>query len=182
MQIAIFGGSFDPVHLAHVAIVEKALKELDIDKLLVVPTYLNPFKSSFHLGPKTRFQLLKKVFKRFNKVEVCDYEINQKKLSYSFDTVSYIRNLYKPSKIYFILGEDNIRNLNNWHKFEELQKMVEFIVATRNGFESDETKHFKKLDIRIKISSSSLRENIDINFIPIEIKDDILNLKKGKSF
>ncbi|MBD3829662.1 MAG: adenylyltransferase/cytidyltransferase family protein, partial [Arcobacter sp.] len=48
MRIAIFGGSFDPIHIAHVAIVETALKQLDIDKLIIVPTYLNPFKNSFY--------------------------------------------------------------------------------------------------------------------------------------
>lgn len=47
MKIAIFGGSFDPIHIAHKKIVETALKELDIDKLIIVPTYLNPFKKDF---------------------------------------------------------------------------------------------------------------------------------------
>ena len=76
MRIAIFGGSFDPIHVAHVTVVKEALKELHIDMVIVVPTYLNPFKSSFYLNPETRFKLLKKVFKEFEKVEICDYEIN----------------------------------------------------------------------------------------------------------
>ena len=52
MKIAIFGGSFDPIHIAHKKIVETALKELDIDKLIIVPTYLNPFKKDFLFEPK----------------------------------------------------------------------------------------------------------------------------------
>ena len=93
MRIAIFGGSFDPIHVAHVTVVEEALKKLNIDLLIVIPTYLNPFKSSFYLNPETRFELLKKVFKEFEKVQVCDYEINQQKTSYSIDTVNYLKNL-----------------------------------------------------------------------------------------
>ena len=58
MRIAIFGGSFDPIHVAHVIVVEEALKKLNIDMMIVVPTYLNPFKSSFYLNPETRFCLL----------------------------------------------------------------------------------------------------------------------------
>ena len=81
MRIAIFGGSFDPIHVAHVTVVKEALKKLHIDILIVVPTYLNPFKSSFYLNPETRFKLLKKVCKEFEKVQICDYEINQKKTS-----------------------------------------------------------------------------------------------------
>ncbi len=178
MRIAIFGGSFDPVHIAHEAIVKTALNELDIDKLIIVPTYLNPFKNSFYLNPITRFKLLKKVFQKVKKVEISDYEINQEKLSYTINTVKYLSNLYNPSKIYLILGEDNIKNLENWYQIEDLRKIVEFVVASRKGFENNEAKKFKNLNIDINISSSELRDKIDIEFIPIEIKDDILNLKK----
>jgi nicotinate-nucleotide adenylyltransferase len=179
VRIAIFGGSFDPVHIAHVAIVEAALENLNIDKLIIVPTYLNPFKNSFYLKPEIRFELLTKVFQKFKKVEISNYEINQKKVSYTVDTVNYLNSLYQPTKIYFILGEDNIENLDKWYKINDLKKMVEFVVATRKGFESNKAKEFKILDINIDISSTLLREHIDMNYVPIEIKDDILNLKKG---
>ncbi len=183
MRIAIFGGSFDPIHTAHVVVVKEALKELHIDMVIVVPTYLNPFKSSFYLDPETRFKLLEKVFKDFDKVQICDYEINQQKTSYSIDTVNYLKNLYNPSKIYFIIGEDNLKTLDKWHEIDKLKELVEFVVASRKGFESKEAKKFKNLDVNINISSSSLRDKIDLNYIPKEIKDDILNLQeKGKSF
>ena len=180
MRIAIFGGSFDPLHLAHVAIVQNALNKLDIDKLIVVPTYLNPFKSSFYLDPQTRFELLKKVFIKFEQVEVSNYEINQLAPSYSINTVNYLKDLYNPSKIYLIIGEDNIKSLNKWYKYDELKKLVEFVVASRAGFETKEANEFKSLDININISSTQLRDKIDLNYIPIEIKDDILNLKRKR--
>lgn len=183
MRIAIFGGSFDPIHTAHVLVVKEALKELHIDMVIVVPTYLNPFKSSFYLDPETRFKLLEKVFKDFERVQICDYEINQQKTSYSIDTVNYLKNLYNPSKIYLIIGEDNLKTLDKWHEIDKLKELVEFVVASRKGFESKEAKEFKNLDVNINISSSSLRDKIDLDYIPKEIKDDILNLQeKGKSF
>ena len=183
MRIAIFGGSFDPIHVAHVTVVKEALKTLDIDLVIVIPTYLNPFKSSFHLNPQTRFKLLEKVFNNFEKVKICDYEINQQKASYSIDTVNYLKNIYNPSKIYLIIGEDNLKSLDKWHEIDKLKELVEFVVASRKGFESKKAKEFKNLDINIDISSSLLRDRIDLNYIPIEIKDDILNLQeKGKSF
>lgn len=73
MKIAIFGGSFDPIHTGHKIIVEEALKVLNIDKLIIVPTYLNPLKKDFLFTPKTRFELLKKVFKDNSKVEISDF-------------------------------------------------------------------------------------------------------------
>ena len=180
MRIAIFGGSFDPIHVAHVTVVKEALKTLNIHMVIVVPTYLNPFKSSFHLNPETRFKLLKKVFKNFEKVQICDYEINQQKASYSIDTVNYLKNIYNPSKIYLIIGEDNLKTLDKWHEIDKLNELVEFVVASRKGFESKKAKEFKNLDINIDISSSLLRDRIDFNFIPIEIKDDILNLQEKR--
>ena len=183
MQIAIFGGSFDPIHVAHVTIVQEALKNLDIDMLVIVPTYLNPFKSRFYLNPQTRFKLIQKVFSKFEKVQICDYEINQQKTSYSIDTVNYLKSIYKPSKIYLIIGEDNLKNLEKWHEIDILKNLVEFVIATRKGFKTKKAKEFKNLDVDIDISSSSLRDKIDFNYIPIEIKNDILNLKeKDKSF
>lgn len=180
MQLAVFGGSFDPVHIAHEAIVNEAVKELDIDKLFVVPTYLNPFKNSFHFKPKIREQLLKKVFFSNQKVEVCDYEIKQNRAVYSIETIKYLKNLYNPSKIYLIIGADNVKNLNKWYKINELKTLVDFVVVSREGFIDSEFAKFKNLKININISSTKLRNKIDLNFIPIQIKEDIIKLQRNK--
>jgi nicotinate-nucleotide adenylyltransferase len=77
MNIAIFGGSFDPPHIGHEKIALKAIKKLDIDKLIVVPTYLNPFKSDSHLDADIRFSLIKRVFENEKKVKVSKYEVKK---------------------------------------------------------------------------------------------------------
>ncbi|MDX4028199.1 nicotinate (nicotinamide) nucleotide adenylyltransferase [Aliarcobacter skirrowii] len=179
MKIAIFGGSFDPIHLAHEKIVKTALEVLDIDKLIIVPTYLNPFKKDFLFEPEIRFKLLKKVFEDDKRVEVCDYEIKQKKLSYTYETIRYIKSLLNPSKIYFIIGEDNLKSLYRWHNIDELKENLEFVVAKRAGYNllSNE---FKTLDINIDISSTRLREKLDLNYVPKVIWEDLKNLKKEK--
>lgn len=180
MQLAIFGGSFDPIHIAHEAIVNKALNSLEIDKIIVVPTYLNPFKSSFHYEPNIRFNLLKKVFNNNPKIEICDYEINQNRPVYSIETVNYLKNLYKPSKIFIIIGEDNIKDLNKWNNINELKELAQFVVFKRSGFENDKLNDFKTLDLNIDISSTQLREKVDLSYIPKQIKEDILELQQTK--
>lgn len=181
MKIAIFGGSFDPIHIGHKIIVEEALKVLNIDKLIIVPTYLNPLKKDFLFAPKTRFELLKKVFKDNSKVEISDFEINQKKLSYTYETIRYIKTLYNPSKIYFIIGEDNLKSLHKWHNIDELKNNLEFVVAKRKGYNllSEE---FKTLDVDVDISSTKLREKLDLKFIPKVIWQDLINLQKKEKF
>ena len=178
MQLAVFGGSFDRVRIAHEAIVNEAIKELNIDKLVVVPTYLNPFKSSYHLQPSIRKKLLKKVFLNNPKVEICDYEIKQNRAVYTIETIKYLKNLYKPSRIYLIIGADNMKNLDKWESIDELKSLVNFVVASRNGFIGNEFVKFQNLTIDIDISSTSLREQIDLNFIPKQIKEDIINLQR----
>lgn len=178
MRLAIFGGSFDPVHTAHESIVYEAINVLDIDKIIVVPTYLSPFKSSFLIEPATRFNLLKKVFNKNEQIEICDFEIKQNRSVCTIETVNYLKNLYNPSKIYVIIGADNIKSLNKWHKIDELKELVEFVIVSRNGFESNKLKEFKVLNLDINISSSKLRKEIDLSYIPIQIKEDLKNLNK----
>lgn len=177
MQLAIFGGSFDPVHTAHVSIVNEALNSLEIDKIIVVPTYLNPFKTDFHFKPEQRKLLLEKVFKDNKRVDVCNYETQQNRTVYSYETVNYLKNLYKPSKIFIIIGADNVKDLDKWYKIEELKKIAQFVIATREGYKFDNTS-FLTLNINVDISSTKLRDDLNLDFIPIQIKEDIINLQK----
>ena len=62
MKIALFGGSFDPPHNGHNSVVLEALEKLDIDKLIIMPTYINPFKQSFSADEKQRFLWVKKLW------------------------------------------------------------------------------------------------------------------------
>jgi nicotinate-nucleotide adenylyltransferase len=174
LKIAIFGGSFDPPHTGHEAIVHEALKSLDMDKLFIVPTYLNPFKKSFFLDETMRFKLLQKLFASEEKVEICDYEIVQKRAVYTIETVKFLQQQTQCSTIYLIIGEDNLQKLPLWQSFDELKELVHFVVASRNIKESFSTAvEFIKLPINIDVSSTEIRENGYLSHIPEKIKCDL---------
>ena len=174
MKIAIFGGSFDPPHTGHEAIVHEALKSLDMDKLFIVPTYLNPFKKSFFLDETMRFKLLQKLFASEEKVEICDYEIVQKRAVYTIETVKFLQQQTQCSTIYLIIGEDNLQKLPLWQSFDELKELVHFVVASRNIKESfSAAVEFIKLPINIDVSSTEIRENGYLSHIPEKIKCDL---------
>ena len=163
MVVAVFGGSFDPFHEGHFQVIKEALKTLDLDKLFVIPTYLNPFKSSFFLSETVRFQKVKKALAGFEKVEVLDFEISQKRQVTTYETISYLKIKYDLDKIYFIIGADNLKSLKKWHNYNELEKLVEFVVAKRDGIKVPE--NYKTLDIKVDISSTKLRRDMRVEKI-----------------
>lgn len=172
--IALYGGSFDPPHIAHEEIV-KALRKLDfIDKVVVMPTFLNPFKETFTAPAELRLQWLKDIFSSFTDVEVSAYEVDLKKKVPTVATVKHLRKSY--DKIYVVIGADNLKSLPQWYKFDELKKMVTFIVVTRNDIEIP--KNFIRLNVNEDISSSNLRENFDSSKIPKKVRDEVTQYYK----
>jgi len=175
MKIAIFGGSFDPVHKGHIEIVKKALN-LDIDKIIVIPNYLNPLKNSFSAPPELRLKWLKEVFKDFNKVEVSDFEIKKNRPVFSIETVKH----FKPK--YFIIGSDNLKTLNKWKSIDKLLKLTEFVVATRDKIDKNLLKRYnikKLIDVDIPISSTEIR-NCNFKYLPQKIENEIKEFYKWR--
>lgn len=180
MDIAVFGGSFDPPHIGHENIVNLALKELTIDTIFVVPTFLNPFKSHFHLYPKERFELLKELFQENKKVEICDYEIQQKKKTSTFETISFLKTSYNIDKIYLIIGADNLKNIHLWYNFLELKELVSFVVVTRDdiALENEYLGTLTVLNLEEKVSSTDLRKNMNLDLIPLKLKEKVTRIWK----
>ena len=170
MRVAVFGGSFDPPHCGHEKIINQALKSLHVDKLFLVPTYLSPFKKEFFAPAHIRLNWLKKIF-TCKEIEIIDFEVMQKRAVPTIETIEYLQSIYDLKKIYLIIGADNLPTLENWHRYYELKKIVEFVVASRD--ETNLPKELKKLPINVKISSSKLRSDMDTTFIPHKIKKEI---------
>ena len=171
MKIALFGGSFDPPHFGHDAIVKKALQSLDIDKLIIIPTFISPFKSSFKADEKKRFEWVSLIWRNLERLEISDYELLQKRPVPSIETVEFFEKKYDCDKIYLIIGADHLEKLSSWYRYEDLRKKVEFVVAKRGEIKIP--KSFKILDISADISSSFIRENLYIKAVDTHIKDDV---------
>jgi len=156
--IALFGGSFDPLHVGHETIVKSLNGFMDIDLTIVMPTFLNPFKSSSHASAEDRFEVLKKHFKEFKNVEISDYEIKQKTKVASIESVKYFLKKYK--KIYLVIGADNLASLTKWQDYEELKSLVTFIVVQRDNITIP--KEYISLHVEVDISSTKIRNNLQM--------------------
>jgi nicotinate-nucleotide adenylyltransferase len=164
MNIGVFGGSFDPIHKAHIKIVEKSLRKLPIQKMVVVPAFLNPFKSSFSALPQIRAKWVSKAFKKYKNVEVLLYEIKKNRVCYTYEVIDYLKKKYKPKKIYFIIGADNLSKISRWKNYKKLKKELSFVVASRENIKIPIS--FLKIKVNYPISSTFLRKKPQRKFLP----------------
>ena len=158
--IALFGGSFDPPHFGHKSVVEEALKVLKIDKLIVVPTFLNPFKTVSHFTTEERLKLTKELFKSFSEVLVDDYEIEEQKSTPTVQTLRYFQKKY--SVAYLIIGADNLEHIEKWHEFEYLNAQIIWVVARRKGYEikNNKLRDVRILEVEVDLSSTQIRNKL----------------------
>lgn len=158
MNLAIFGGSFDPIHEAHIKIISTVCDLDYVDKLIILPNFLNPLKDSTHFSPTFRLQNIKNAIKPHPKIIISDYEIAQNKPSYSIDSILFFKQQFKPKKIFFIIGADILAQIPQWKNYEKILNEVELIIATRGQIPIP--KQYQKIEININISSTQIRQNL----------------------
>ncbi len=169
-RAALFGGSFDPPHIGHVEIVNE-LKNLDfIDEVIVMPTYLNPFKERFTAPASKRLEWLKKLFESERKVVVSDFEVKQKRKVPTYETLQELKKKY--DEVYIAIGADNLPTLHKWYNFDKIEQEAKFIVATREGFELPK-EHYLTIEVTQPVSSTQLRDRIDKTQLPPKIAEEI---------
>lgn len=180
-SVAIFGGSFDPPHEGHQRIVEKASEDLDIDILLVVPAYLNPFKRSSLASASKRLEWCHKLFDSLVNVRVDDYEIKQGKSITTSQSVKYFNRMYDVK--YLIVGSDNVSSLQQWHDFEWLNKQITWVIITRNThpIKTHSLQKWKVLTLDVPISSTAIRSTKDLDNIDTKIKESVKEILKGNN-
>ncbi len=168
----MLGGSFDPIHLGHRSLGCAAVREVALDKLIVMPTHIQPFKQNKKVAQdKHRLAMVALAFDICDKVEISDYEIKKGDISYSYETMKHFKGLYPDDELFFIMGADSFINVDKWYKGEELLTEFGFIVSSRPGYPEKELEakiRFYKEDygtkiIRLRakmpdISSTEIRE------------------------
>lgn len=150
MNIALYGGSFDPPHAGHVRIVNEALNTLPIDYLVIIPAWRNPFKPGTRADGNTRLTWLKEIFAQEKRVIVSDFELSCGRSMYTIETVHHF--LRENTHLYLIIGADNLEKLHLWHQFDELNALVQWVVATRNNISIPPD--MIRLEVDIPVSST----------------------------
>ena len=139
-RIGIFGGSFNPIHLGHVGVAERAAAEYGLSKVLVVPAHVSPFKTvgPVPLDDDLRWRLVQIACEGHPLLEPCDVELRRGGVSYTIDTVREIKARYPDAELFFIVGEDSVAGLPYWRSADELAKLCRFVSFPRTPESSTE--------------------------------------------
>ncbi|MFC1704612.1 nicotinate-nucleotide adenylyltransferase [Candidatus Omnitrophota bacterium] len=185
-RIAIFGGTFNPIHLGHLMIAEQVSARLGLSKVIFIPSYTPPHKTKKKLASaQDRLAMVKKAIVSNPLFEVSDIEIKRKGKSYTIDTIRQLKKrLKKRTRLLFIIGADSLSELKDWKDIRDIFTMVTFIVVNRPGFAFRKSlQNSVALETPgIEVSSSQIRSNISKGisvryFVPEKVRDYII--KKG---
>ena len=133
-KIALFGGTFDPVHLGHVHLACLAVELLDLDEVRFIPCRISPHKLDRAPTPADdRLEMLRLATAELPWAVVDDLELRRDGMSFSWQTAEIMAEQFPGSRLFWIMGEDQWETLPRWAKPERLSQLVEFIVFARSG-------------------------------------------------
>lgn len=172
-KIALLGGTFDPVHIGHLHIACEILEHFRLNKVLFCPAFTSPFKMNDEnvASPSHRLEMTKLAIEGYDQFSVLDYEINQASVSYTIDTLEYLKKERPDDEYYLILGEDVLKTFFDWKRPEDILKLASILTASRDGvLKKNETKipkeyleeiekGFCKIH-KFELSSTYIRERI----------------------
>ncbi len=160
MKIAIYGGSFNPIHKGHVKVAQIAIKKLNLDKLFFVPTFKNPFRiNEKYVDGTHRINMINLV--KEAKMETSSFEVNQKGPSFTIKTIKYFKNKFPNDELFLIIGSDQIFKLNKWKNIQEIASLSQIIIFKRK-------KNFQ--NINVKKFGCKILNNPIFNYSSTEFK------------
>ncbi|MGB9822137.1 nicotinate-nucleotide adenylyltransferase [Thermodesulfovibrio sp.] len=136
MKIGLFGGTFNPIHYGHLRVAEEVREAFLLDKIIFIPAGIPPLKKYDIVEAMHRLKMTELAVKDNPFFEVSDFEAKQKKSSYTINTLTHLKRLYQKDTLFFIMGIDAFLELKSWYRYEELLRMVDFIIMSRPGFDN----------------------------------------------
>lgn len=164
-SVALFFGSFNPIHIGHLAIANWICEFTEMEEVWFVVSPRNPYKESTELGDgEDRLEWVKQSVMGYEKFKVCDIEFSMPRPSYTIDTVLKLKELYLTHQFKIIIGTDNWERFNGWKSYQQLIDEFGLIVYPRKGYEIDPVTLPEKVVLinapEIDVSSTFIRKSI----------------------
>ena len=160
LKIGICGGTFDPIHMGHLAVAELVRCEFNLDKVLFIPSGMPPHKDlRIVTDPIHRLNMVRCAISTNPYFEASAIEVERDGYTYAVDTLNELHKMYSPeTEFYYIIGADVVMDLMTWKRVEEVFVLTKFIAVMRTGF----------LDVEFNERIKSLRRKFDIDITSFE--------------
>ena len=172
MRIGIFGGSFNPPHKAHKAIIKAAIRQHKLDRLYVMPTAKPPHKSNKeYVSAHHRSRMCRLMIESMDdkRVLFSDYEIEKGGVSYTYQTLETWKEDHPKDKLFFIIGGDSLETFPTWIKPERISELATILCAPRSDMTDNELNEQCK---RMSVEYSG-------DFYPLKLKDDYSDISSS---
>ncbi|MCL2095645.1 MAG: nicotinate (nicotinamide) nucleotide adenylyltransferase [Oscillospiraceae bacterium] len=183
-KIGIFGGTFNPVHKGHEISGIEFYEKFNLGRLIIIPANIPPHKKNYGgVSPRERLDMCRLCFNKYENdynIEVSDIEIKKDGVSYTFDTLEALREIYPPYQnlIYFLVGSDMFLELEHWHRYKEILDMCVFVSALRNN---NKTEREKVTEFQRELLSRGYKtEIIENNIVEISSTELREKIKRGE--
>jgi nicotinate-nucleotide adenylyltransferase len=167
LSIGLLGGIFDPLHHGHLAAARLTLDFCKLDFVYLVPAGVPPHKIGAVLGSAgQRLAMVRRALKTEKLLKIWDREIKSRRVSYTVDTIAQVRRAHPGAKLFFIIGQDNVREITGWKDYKQILRQVTLCVVARPGFRGGlpaQLKNTRMLEIpspQWGLSSSLLRSSL----------------------
>ena len=176
-KIAIYGGTFDPIHHGHLIVAREALEKLGADEVIFIPARASPLRKIAPIArDEIRLLMIQAAIEQEPGFAMDDCELRRPPPSYTIDTVEQIRRLKSNATIYCLIGEDNVGKLTKWRRFGDLEKMVRFVVLDRTGQQPSHV--YPVIRRKIDVSATEIRKRVATGrsiryFVPSAVEEII---------
>ena len=181
LRLGLYGGSFDPVHHAHLILARQALEDLKLDRVIFIPAAESPFKpGNTTASAEDRLEMIRVAIRGEPAFAVDSIEIDREPPSYTIHTVKAYKAQYPREELIFLVGEDHLESLPKWNEFGELSQIINFAVLSRSDLPL--RVDYPVIRRRIDLSSTEIRHRVAKN-LPISylVPEDVLRYINEKN-
>lgn len=171
MKIAMFGGTYDPIHYGHMALAERYVDSLGLDKIYIIPTRTPPHKSASATDGLLRLEMCRLALEEMHdgRYTASDIELRRDGLSWSYYTVCALLEQHPGADLYLLVGADMFMTMETWHRFDELKELVTICTVPRDDNTREDLVRYAE-----RLESLGCRTVVAEKFEPIPISSTLI--------